>query len=104
MRSKLKATLQNPYMRGGIALSIASFGVGFINYASNALIARGLGSGGYGEYATVISYVALLTIPLATIWTGIIKKIKQQRSDTTAMNRRIKGWEDAHIRSAWHNK
>jgi hypothetical protein len=104
MRSKLKATLQNPYMRGGIALSIASFGVGFINYASNALIARGLGSGGYGEYATVISYVALLTIPLATISTEIIKKIKQHTSDTTAMNRRIKGWEDALIRSAWHNK
>lgn len=91
-------------MRGGIALSVASFGVGFINYVSNALIARGLGSGGYGEYATVISYVALLSIPLATISTEIIKKIKQHTSDETAINRRIKGWEDALIRSAWHNK
>lgn len=93
MKTIIQTARSNPYLRGGIALSIASFGVGFINYLTNTLIARGLGSGGYGEFATVISYTSLLAIPLSTISAEIIKKIKQTKQSDQHMWSRVAGWE-----------
>lgn len=85
-------------MRGGMALSVASFGVGFINYLTNMFIARGLGSGGFGEFATVISYTALLSVPLSTISAEIIKRISHKKQAKIDMWQRIAGWESLVIK------
>jgi O-antigen/teichoic acid export membrane protein len=67
--------MKNEFLKGGVILTLSSFVVNVFNYFFNFLVGRSLGPSGYGEIATLFSYITLLSIPTAILGTIIIQKI-----------------------------
>lgn len=71
----IKRIFNSNFFKGSLIFSLSSFGVSFLNYLFNLIIAKGYSLGNYGEYMSAMSYVALLSVPLTAFNLIVIKKI-----------------------------
>lgn len=80
----LKKSLNNKYTKGAFFLTLASFITNFINYLFYLIIGRSLGPDGYGDISALMSYIAILSVPLSVISLYLIQKIASSKIDKYA--------------------
>ncbi|MBP9732616.1 MAG: oligosaccharide flippase family protein [Candidatus Magasanikbacteria bacterium] len=100
MKKNILTLLSNPFMQGGILLTASNFLVGGINYAFNLLAGRALGPEGYGEIATLFSYISIFSIPIGILGTLLIQKIGSA-DDAFSYTRAIHQWTIQRFKSWW---
>ncbi|MBU0979041.1 MAG: hypothetical protein ABIJ03_04375 [Patescibacteria group bacterium] len=89
----LRKLLQNKFVQGGVIFSVASFGVSFLNYIFNLLVARFFPLDIYGEYMSAIVYFGLLTVPFGAVNVLLIRRIGLTSVDERqALIRIIEKW------------
>ena len=81
MLALLKKSLNNKYARGAFFLTVASFMTNFINYIFYLIICRSLGPDGYGDISALMSYIAILSVPLSVISLYLIQKIASSKTN-----------------------
>ena len=72
--------LNNSFIKGGFFLTVSNFIVGLINYVFNVLTGRALGPEGYGEVATLFSYLTVVSIPVGIVGMLIVQKIGNSKN------------------------
>lgn len=80
MLNKVHVLSKNKFVQGGIIVTITSFLANILNYFFQSLLGHTLGSAGFGEIATLFSYVALISVPLSVITTIIIQKVSSSKN------------------------
>lgn len=101
MKNLISRSLNSSFLKGGFLLTTSNFLVGFLNYIFNVLAGRALGPIGYGEIATLFSYLTLISIPMGVIGSLIIQKIGNANNpeEQTAA---IHEWLFIKIRKYWY--
>lgn len=74
---KILYLFNNKFLRGGALLTITNFLVGFLNYLFNSLAGKALGPAKYSEITALFSYLLILSVPMTTISTEIIRRLGQ---------------------------
>ncbi len=78
MRKKIETLARNKFIQGSFILTFTNFFVGLLNYFFNSLAAKVLGPKGYGEIATVFSYIVVLSVPIAVFNSDIIRRLGEK--------------------------
>lgn len=72
---RIKAVLLHPFFQGTFLFTVLSFFSNILNYFFNLLLARVVSVSQYGEYASALSYIMLLTVPFGALSLIVIRRI-----------------------------
>lgn len=81
MKKYLVTLSDNPYIKGGLLVTISAYLANFINYLFHFLLGRFTGPVGYGEITTLYSYISLTTVPVTIFSTYLIQKISSYKAN-----------------------
>ncbi len=97
----MKKLLLNPFLKGSVYLTAATFVIGLLNYIFNVVAGRILGPEGYGNVTTLFAYLSVLTIPLAAISNVLIQRIGKHDHDKESYAWSIEDWSYRQIKKYW---
>lgn len=86
----IKKLATHKFVQGGFLFTFISLFIGFLSYVFNSLSAKLLGPQVYSELATFTAYSVVLSIPITTLTTDIIRRIGAMEQDQTVA---IARWE-----------
>lgn len=86
----IRKLASHKFIQGGFLFTFIGLFVGFLSYIFNSLSAKLLGPQVYSELATFTSYSVVLSIPIITLTTDIIRRIGAMEQDQTVA---IARWE-----------
>jgi len=75
MKKFVLSLSSKPFLRGSVVYWAASLMGGLMNYFFNSYVGKALGPNGFGDIATLFSYVIVLSIPTGIVGTFLIIKI-----------------------------
>ncbi len=101
MKSLLQKISDNEFYRGGAVLTVSSFAVNFLNYIFNVFVGRSVGPTGFGEIATLLSYTAIVSLPLSIISTIVVQKISAAEEDRYNITKSFENFFWIKIRRWW---
>jgi len=93
--------LNNPFLRGSILFTVATFLGSFLNYVFNLIVAKKLGPTGFGEITALFSYTTIFSVPMAVITMVIIQKIGSNNERGLAYALTLEQWFLTKIKKWW---
>ena len=93
--------LNNPFLRGSILFTVATFLGSFLNYVFNLIVAKKLGPTGFGEITALFSYTTIFSVPMAVITMVIIEKIGSNNERGLAYALTLEQWFLTKIKKWW---
>lgn len=97
----IKKLWDNEFLRGGFFLTGATFLTNILNYCFNLLIARSLGPSGFGEIASLFSYISIISVPIAVITILITQKISAANHTAYTVTQSLEYFFWSKIRKWW---
>lgn len=98
MRARAKKLLQNEFVQGSFILTGSTFFVNILNYFFNLIAARKLGPAVFGDFTTLFSYLAIISVPVTILTTVVIKKIGAQGDTRYEYATMLEKWFLARVR------
>ncbi len=90
--SVLKRVLQNEFVQGSFFLTGSTFLVNILNYFFNLITARKLGPALFGDFTTLFSYLAIVSVPVTILTTVVIKKIAERGNERFEYAAMLEKW------------
>lgn len=99
--ASLSSYLRNPFLRGTLLFTAATFLGSFFNYLFNLIAANKLGPAGFGEISALFSYTTILSVPMAVITMVIIQKIGSNKDRGLSYALTLEHWFITKLRKWW---